>query len=240
MAKDPRSIVQAIGSWLSFEILCKRYELFSERYMTYAIGQFLRERYGHHAKTEYHHPVLASTSTVGAKPKIDYVVLNDAQDSIELSVETKWYWNLDVSLEAVIRDLIRSELVVNQGPSTNAYFILAGGSDKLSSFLDSDIILGSQGSIPILAKQKGEAGKLQLNPPTRETKTAVKNAIEKFTGHKLPIEIETGNFAKFRSVAQGDDGVPVKKNAVSVYGWVIRKRPSVERFKVKETVKDET
>lgn len=128
--KNARALVETIGSWLHFELLCGREELFSERYLSYPIGQFLSNRHGNALRAEYPHPILSEArERRGDKPRIDFAVL-DSEDNVEVAVETKW---LGASTQpvpgtlipAVIRDILRLELLASHF-DTAAFLIMAG------------------------------------------------------------------------------------------------------------------
>lgn len=96
-----RKLVEAINSWLDFEVMCKREGLFSECYMAYPIGQFLSAYYKHNLTAEYLHPILAPLKAGrGDKPRIDFAVIDD-NEQLVLAIETKWL----SSSQTLVRDI---------------------------------------------------------------------------------------------------------------------------------------
>ncbi|WP_448702378.1 hypothetical protein ACFGVR_08500 [Mucilaginibacter sp. AW1-3] len=120
-----RRLTEGVAGWLFFEDHCNKSGLFSERYMSFPIGQILNSVYGSHVHAEYIHPVLSQYSLGrGAKPKIDFAVLN-AQHQPELAIETKWIGQTIPSVESILWDLIRLETLSRQ-LNTNCIFMLGG------------------------------------------------------------------------------------------------------------------
>lgn len=79
-----------VAAWLEFERACDRSGLFSEKYLTSAVGQILAARTGNRVEAEFTHPVLAPLKQgPGRRPQIDFVV-RDESGKIVLAVESKW------------------------------------------------------------------------------------------------------------------------------------------------------
>lgn len=132
-----------VSAWLRFESSCNRSGLFSEKYLTAAIGQILSGRSGNRVIAEYKHPQLAPLMKgPGRRPEVDFVV-HDADDKIILAVESKWAGRTKVSTESILWDLIRLELIAHY-EGARCIFVLAGSKrmlDKIfadKAFADSD------------------------------------------------------------------------------------------------------
>jgi len=64
MSKQSRlkNILEAISHWLNYEKICRKQNLFNEKYLSYPIGQFLQSRFTKGLRTEYRHPFLNSNA----------------------------------------------------------------------------------------------------------------------------------------------------------------------------------
>jgi hypothetical protein len=121
-----------VGAWLHFEYLCQRGPLFNERYLSYAVGQILTSAYGDRVKGEFPHPILAPLATgPGRRPAIDFVCFGDTYPDIAVAVETKWAGSSHTTVETILWDLIRLEMVASRF-GAECLFILAGSSDELT------------------------------------------------------------------------------------------------------------
>ena len=97
-------LTTGVSSWLVFESACDRSGLFSEKYLTTAIGQILAARTGNRALAEWPHPVLAPLRMgPGRRPETDFVV-RDRDDRLLLAVESKWAGRTTPSTSAILWD----------------------------------------------------------------------------------------------------------------------------------------
>lgn len=120
-----RILTTGIGGWLSYESACNRSGLFSERYLTTAVGQILSGRSGGRTVAEWTHPVLAAAKTgSGRPPQVDFVVLDENKKPIT-AIESKWAGRSLPSTEAIVWDLVRLELIASQF-GARCFFLLAG------------------------------------------------------------------------------------------------------------------
>lgn len=121
-----------VSGWLRFESACDRTGLFSEKYLTTAIGQILSGRTGNRAIAEYKHPLFASLKQgPGRRPEVDFVV-QDTSGKIILGVESKWAGRTNLSTASILWDLIRLELIAHREVA-RCIFILAGTKRKLDA-----------------------------------------------------------------------------------------------------------
>jgi len=119
-----------VAGWLRFESACDRSGLFSEKYMTAAIGQILSGRSGNRTVAEYKHPQLAPLMKgPGRRPEVDFVV-RSTEDKIILAVESKWAGRTKLTTESILWDLIRLELIAHY-EGARCIFILGGSKRKL-------------------------------------------------------------------------------------------------------------
>ncbi len=216
---DIRQLVEATGVWLHFEYLCGRNVLFSESYLAYPIGQYLKARFGDHLYPEYVHPVLASLrSGRGDKPRIDFAVIDDTE-RIKFAVETKWL-NTSTSLtEQIIRDLVRLELLVDRYETT-AVFVLAGQQRDLENMFTTAKFAPHpehRNSRPLLSIEPAHVGRtVWLNTRSLYRKELFKRALERFQGIPIYNGINITRTGPFPKDANLDHYV--------AYGWRINKR----------------
>lgn len=128
------AISEGISSWLTFEKLCGREGLFSERYLAMPMAQILRDNVTGTITGEYTHPVLAIPGTTGRPPQLDFVV--EENGKLVLCVETKWASTQSVSVKDVVWDCVRLELAAHHF-KCDAIFVLAGTRDRIDTILSS-------------------------------------------------------------------------------------------------------
>ena len=209
--RSPRQLVEAVGSWLHFEAMCGRTELFSEQYLSYPIGQYLSGKYGDMLRTEFPHPVLSQLRIGrGDKPRLDFAVLND--DKIRLAVETKWLGPTS-SLESILRDLVRLELVAAHSHATT-YFILGGTKRSLQSFFSTKTFQAhpehteSRALMPV---DHNNTRALRLDPAPKYRAELFAKSFVKLKGIDLPRVFVLQRTAPFPTV--------VKAAQFQIYGW---------------------
>lgn len=96
--KLPGRLVEGVGAWLQFETHCNRRGLFSEKYLSTAIGQIFGAVYGSNVHAEARHPVLANyQSGPGKRARIDFAAFN-SKKRIVAAVES--IASLDVVYES--------------------------------------------------------------------------------------------------------------------------------------------
>lgn len=126
-----KRLTNGVGAWLNFEAACDRTSLFSEKYLAHPIGQILNAASAGRTLAEYPHPVLAPRmTTAGARPAIDFVVL-DANNQVSVAVESKWIGATAPSIQKILWDLIRLEMLAAQG--VRCLFVLGGKRRKLEA-----------------------------------------------------------------------------------------------------------
>ncbi len=129
-----RALCEGVGSWLHFEFAANRSSMFSERYLSSAVGQILSGQCGQRVHAEHRHPVLAPQMVgPGRRPEIDFVVFG-TYPNIKFAVESKWIGHTKPSLTSVVWDLIRLELIAHAHNAT-CIFLLAGKRRSVESFV---------------------------------------------------------------------------------------------------------
>ncbi len=130
-----RVLTGGVAAWLEFERACDRSGLFSEKYLTSAVGQILAARTGNRVEAEFTHPILAPLRQgPGRRPQVDFVVRNESR-KIVLAVETKWAGRTTPSTNEILWDLIRLELIAHH-ENARCIFLLAGTGAKLKAIFD--------------------------------------------------------------------------------------------------------
>jgi len=128
-----RLLARGIGGWLQFERACSRSDLFGEKYLAHPIGQILSARSGNRARAEFKHPILAAlASGPGRRPEVDFVVC-EKYPSVSLAVESKWIGQSKPSVQSVLWDLIRLELLAHH-EGARCFFVLGGKRSSLESY----------------------------------------------------------------------------------------------------------
>lgn len=136
-----RLLTEGTGAWLHFEFTCNRSGLFSEKYLTVPIGQILSAWAGSRVVAEYRHPVLGPLAQGrGRRPEIDFVIF-DRYPRIKYAVESKWIGHTAPSVQGILWDLIRLEMVAH-AEQAECVFILGGQRGSLNAFFDSDAFYG--------------------------------------------------------------------------------------------------
>lgn len=150
--KLARILCEGVGSWLHFEYSCDRSGLFNEKYLSFPIGQILSSRFPNRVLSEFDHPILAPImSGPGRRPQVDFVYC-EPYPTIRMAVETKWIGKTKVTVEDVLWDLIRLEMIAAEH-NAECIFILGGQRGKLESFFRTQKFLGAPsafGNKPIL------------------------------------------------------------------------------------------
>ena len=216
--KNPRTILEALGFWLNFELSCKRQELFNERHMAYPIGQYLFARYGHGVRTEYVHPILASQNKgSGGKPKIDFVVINNSiNNRIELAIETKWVSKSNTLARDICRDLIRLSLLLDNN-NCSSLLIISGKSDKIQQLFKKEEL-----SFFPLADDDN-IGNFNIFGLYKQKDKFIISVLKSFNDVEIQNSISIKKIVRFNHDLRGSQ--------YPVYGWRIVKK-SVNRFKI--------
>jgi hypothetical protein len=148
------SLIHAINFWINYERLCKRSVLFSEKYLSVPIGEYLIGHYGKSAQIEHYYKYASGS----AKNKvrgffIDYVVVENKK--MKIAIETKWA-QTKYKVDRIFKDLFRLSIVKHKNPDCKCYFIMAGKKRDLNELINEvnvqDIKLTKKP--PILSKTK--------------------------------------------------------------------------------------
>ena len=216
-----RLLTEGAGSWLHFEYCCDRSGVFSEKYLTSAIGQILSARSGTRTVAEYKHPVFAPLMKgPGRRPEVDFVVFEN-YPTIRYAVESKWVGRSWPTISDVIWDIIRLELISNQS-GADCFFVLGGMRSKLAAFFAQEAFAGPVGLVParpILRTDTNHIHSLPLVPVVTHRNKIFRNLFQNFQSFDFPHKIVTRRSAPFPAECKGSQ--------YQVYSWQIS--PAVKR-----------
>jgi hypothetical protein len=127
-----RRISEGVSGWLLFEFNCERGYIFSEKYLSYPLGQILNSITEYKTRIEINHP--CGNQGKGRPLQVDFALLNDQGDWM-YAFESKWIGNNTISLGSMMWDLIRLQNLFRHQPGLKCYFILAGLEKGIKSLL---------------------------------------------------------------------------------------------------------
>lgn len=141
-------IADGLAGWLTFEQRCGRYKLFSESYITSAVGQLLQYRYpGRRVFSEVEHPMLSELKDgPGKKPRLDFAVESSERGKYDLVLEIKWVSKSPTLLRDIVKDIVRLDLVLPTYAS-EAVIILVGKVKQIRSLFQ-DHALARETQLP--------------------------------------------------------------------------------------------
>lgn len=213
-----RLLARGVGSWLQFEHACGHSELFSEKYLAQPIGHILSSRSGNRARAEFTHKVLAERMQgSGRRPAVDFVVC-DNYPTVSIGVESKWIGKTDVSVESIVWDLVRLELLCHYD-GARCFFVLGGRARNLSQlFADSTFAKGSSNRSrkPFLRHDINAVHTIRIAPTDTKKLGLLDTAYQKFPDLDFPAEIISRRTAPF----------PENQNTYGfqIYVWEISSR----------------
>ena len=192
-------LTTGVGSWLGFESACDRSGLFSERYLSTAIGQILSARTGNRAIAEWPHPVLAPLqSGPGRRPEVDFVV-RDPQERVILAVESKWAGHTAPSTSAIMWDLIRLELIAH-ATGGRCLFVLGGTRQRLEAIFDEVTFCDAEARPhrrPMLRRDNNVLHSTPLVPTIKARIPLLKKLFREYQNLEFPEKIVSRRTAPF-------------------------------------------
>jgi len=112
--------------------------------MSFPIGQVLSARLGDRVHAEFTHPILSKMMRGrGRRPQIDFAYCEE-WPTPTIAIETKWIGKTKVSVEDIIWDLIRLEMIAHESKA-ECIFVLGGKRSDLDSLFCSRDFSGSGG-----------------------------------------------------------------------------------------------
>jgi hypothetical protein len=188
-----RRLSEGVGAWLQFEHHCNRQGLFSERYLSFPVGQILSAVYEDLLFSEYLHPVLSPLmSGPGKRPRVDFAVVGEDR-RIRAVVETKWVGKTPVSCEDIIWDLIRLEMI-SHNSGAEAFFLLGGKRSDLTGLFESEAFhgpVGINGRQPLLHTTHDGFHILKIHPPAKYRLQQMRRVVRDLQDLRLPQDLRT-------------------------------------------------
>jgi hypothetical protein len=218
-----RLLTEGVGAWLQFEHACDRSGLFSEKYLTLPIGHILSARSGNRALAEYKHPVLASLARgAGRRPEIDFVVCNK-YPKIAIAVESKWLGRTRPSVQSILWDLIRLELVAHHDKA-RCFFVLGGKRADLEKLFSIETFSDAltKPSRPLLRHLNNVLHKTNLVPTDRVRLRLLKALFAPYLQYEFPQRIITRRSAPFPS--------DQRASKFQIYTWEVFSAVNRETF----------
>lgn len=218
-----KRLTEGVGAWLNFEAACDRTALFSERYLAHPIGQILNAVSGGRTLAEYPHPLLAPLKTsAGRRPEVDFVVVDD-QKQVTVAVESKWIGATTPPIEKIFWDLIRLEMLANQG--VECLFVLGGKRKKLEALFahgafDAKDNRGHR--TPLLRHDNNVIHTTTLGPTVEARRPMLRKLFADYQDFAFPNAIQSRRSAPFPR--------DPKASVFQVYAWEIKASPKRTEF----------
>jgi hypothetical protein len=214
---------RGVGAWLSFESICNRTGLFSEKYLAQPVGQILTAHNSNRVIAEYTHPVLSALTTNGGRrPALDFAVV-DGLNAPLVVVESKWAGRTVPTVESIAWDLVRLSLMSIQG--AKCYFVLAGRRDAIEKLFAAPDMQGVAVSPrrPLLRHDTTARLETDFVPNHRVRIEMMKRLFSKYPKIEVPQSIVTQARAPFPADAK------LRHHQVIV--WDVAAHPSGRTFK---------
>jgi hypothetical protein len=209
-------LAHGVGSWLQYEQACGHSGLFSEKYMAQPIGHILSGRSRNRVLAEYTHPILsAGSSGPGRRPAIDFVVC-DPYPQVKVGVESKWIGKTRVTIEDIVWDLIRLELLAHH-QKAQCYFVLGGKRRNLDDLFDNPAFVhGSTNRQrkPLLRHDNNVIHTISIGPIDKRKLGMLDPFFDRYPDLAFPFRIVSRRSAPFP-----EDQVI---NGYQVYVWEVR------------------
>ena len=220
-----RLLARGIGGWLQFERACSRSGLFGEKYLAHPIGQILSAGSGNRARAEYKHPTLAHlASGPGRRPEVDFAVCEE-YPKISLAVESKWIGQTRPSVQSVLWDLIRLELLAHH-EGARCFFILGGKRSSLESYFAQSAFSDARTkplSRPLLRHDSNVLHRTFLVPVDSVRISLLKGLFEPYQRQEFAHKFYSRRTRPFPE--------PAPANGFQVYVWEILAASKREVFK---------
>ena len=210
-----RLLTEGVGSWLRFESACDRSGLFSEKYLTHPIGQILSARSGNRALAEYKHPVLAQYAEgSGRRPEVDFVVC-DEDRKVSIAVESKWIGRTEPSVQSILWDIIRLELLAHHQKARCFFFFFCrtGALEKLFTRGAFSGVSSHTPRKPLLRHDKNNLHNTDLVPTVQIRIPLLKELFSSYQNVEFPCEVASRRSQPFP--------LESKKSHYQIYTWEI-------------------
>lgn len=210
-----RKLAEGVGSWLQYQYACNNCDLFSEQFLTEPIGRILSSNANQRVIAEYQHPILGPLSNgPGRKPSVDFVVCHP-YPNIKIAVESKWIGKTKPSIEKIIWDIIRLELIANE-TGADCFFLLGGMKKSLDAYFKNTNFAG-RSTIdhpkPILLTDKNLLQQFDLSGAVGHRRKVMKKLFSSYQDIPFPSKIMTRRSNPFPEFC--------KSNQYQIYVWKI-------------------
>lgn len=237
--KEIELITKGVSAFLQYEFCCLRGNLFGESYLTSAVGNILQSLHGGVNRvvlSGYQHPILsAHMKGGGRRPEVDFVVstYDDSNASqrarskgsklantldvnvLTSAVEAKWAGSSHCTVENVLWDLLRLEMLVNANPKITAILLIAGRTDEVNN-------LQHKQELETLLSFKSGSKKVEFLP----TDSSKRSLLAKLLTDK---SIQSLELPTVLQVAATMNSVEMKKGkGFSAIAWQVR--PATNRM----------
>jgi hypothetical protein len=153
----------------------------------------------------------------GRRPAVDFVVCED-YPTVSIAVESKWIGKTDVSIEEIVWDLVRLELLAHYD-GARCFFVLGGRAKSLNKlFADVAFSKGTSNRTrkPFLRHDNNVIHTISIGPIDKKKLGLLDAAFQKFPDLDFPSEIITRRTTPFPE-KQKNDGF-------QIYVWEISSR----------------
>lgn len=216
-------LAHGVGAWVQYEWACDHSGLFSEKYLAQPIGHILAGQSKNRASAEYTHSILAAHMRgPGKRPAVDFVVF-DNYPNVEIAVESKWFGKTSVSIEDIVWDLVRLELLASEG--ARCFFVLGGKRRSLDAlFANRAFAEGTTNRTrrPFLRHDSNTLHTIAIGPIDKKKLGILGPMFKKFPDLKFPSSIVTRRAAPFPE--------NTKIDGYQVYVWEISSLESRSTF----------
>jgi hypothetical protein len=239
--KEVKRIAEGVAANLWYEYCCLKGKLFNESYLSSSTGNILQAIHGGltaHVISGYQHPSLSNLmKTSGRRPEIDFVVSQyddslinkrarstskpvkqERNTSLLLTaIETKWAGSSHCTLENIIWDIIRLEMLAALNPNMTAILLLAGHSKLLKTLQTKH---GLEGLLPFKAGPQ----ELNLLPKDIVNRNGLKRVFEDNQIQALDIP------KKIILTPSVSALLPTNSSKMCVIAWQINAKKNRETF----------
>lgn len=219
-----RYLTEGLGGWLQFEAACDRSGLFSEKYLSYPVGQILSAWAKSRPLAEYRHPSLNAVPTPGRPAEIDFAVC-EHYPKVSVAVELKWIGNTRISVKSAIWDLIRLALIARH-EKARCFFVLGGKRTDLDRLFGMKNFMGrTEGfsSPPLLSIENNVLHKTQLTASDRLRIPLLRSIYKDYQDFEFPNYLHSRRSQPFPAN-------PIA-NRCQVYAWEVTCGSNVPVFK---------
>lgn len=193
-----RLLSRGVASWLHFEQASNRSGLFGEKYLAMPIGQILSGRLGERVVAEYRHPVLAPLMEGrGRRPEVDFVVF-DGKPRIRVAVESKWAGSTEPSIQSILWDLVRLELIAHE-EGAECFFVLGGQKRKLDKLFRNRVFAADRTWYPhpLMEFTHNSMHKVHLLPVAKHRNPTLKKMFRDYQEFPFPHHVVANRSTPF-------------------------------------------